>query len=206
MSKVQLQGNASGTGIFTIASPNSNTDRTLTLPDNSGTLINTGSVGVVTSTMLAAGASNQSYFYAYRTINQTGVSSSVATQVQLDNALQSGTSFNTSTYTWTATAADAGTWQFTGQVSFYIDGNNGSILLPLMYYNSSLDAGNYGFIPGASTGNMRHFTGHIQTLKTISAGDTMKLYGYVGGTSLSFFGGDSTSGYRQCSLIGVKIA
>jgi len=38
MSKVQLAGNASGTGIFTIASPNSNTDRTLTLPDATGTL------------------------------------------------------------------------------------------------------------------------------------------------------------------------
>jgi hypothetical protein len=38
MSKVQLQGNVSGTGVFTIASPNSNTDRTLTLPDSSGTI------------------------------------------------------------------------------------------------------------------------------------------------------------------------
>lgn len=43
MSKVQLQGNASGTGIFTIASPNSNTDRTLTLPNSSGTLLNNAS-------------------------------------------------------------------------------------------------------------------------------------------------------------------
>jgi len=42
MSKVQLQGNVSGTGIFTIASPNSNTDRTLTLPDVSGTIQTTG--------------------------------------------------------------------------------------------------------------------------------------------------------------------
>ena len=42
MSKVQLQGNASGTGVFTIASPNSNTDRTLTLPDNSGTVLTSG--------------------------------------------------------------------------------------------------------------------------------------------------------------------
>ena len=38
MSKVALSGNASGTGTFTIASPNSNTDRTLTLPDAAGTL------------------------------------------------------------------------------------------------------------------------------------------------------------------------
>jgi hypothetical protein len=38
MSKVAVTGNASGTGTFTIAAPNSNSDRTLTLPDNSGTI------------------------------------------------------------------------------------------------------------------------------------------------------------------------
>jgi hypothetical protein len=43
MSSVSIQGNASGTGIFTIASPNSNTNRTLTLPDSSGTLALAGS-------------------------------------------------------------------------------------------------------------------------------------------------------------------
>jgi hypothetical protein len=42
MSKVQLQGNASGTGVFTIASPNSNTDRTLTLPNETGTILTSG--------------------------------------------------------------------------------------------------------------------------------------------------------------------
>ena len=39
MSKVAIQGNASGTGTFTIAAPNSNTDRTLTLPDEAGTVL-----------------------------------------------------------------------------------------------------------------------------------------------------------------------
>jgi hypothetical protein len=38
MSKIALSGNASGTGVFTIASPNSNSDRTLNLPDSAGTL------------------------------------------------------------------------------------------------------------------------------------------------------------------------
>lgn len=38
MSKVVISGNASGTGVFTVASPNSNTDRVLTLPDESGTV------------------------------------------------------------------------------------------------------------------------------------------------------------------------
>jgi uncharacterized protein (AIM24 family) len=38
MSLVKIQGNASGTGEFTIAAPNSNTNRTLTLPDATGTV------------------------------------------------------------------------------------------------------------------------------------------------------------------------
>ena len=39
MSKIALTPNASGTGTFTIAAPNSNTDRTLTLPDEAGTVL-----------------------------------------------------------------------------------------------------------------------------------------------------------------------
>ncbi len=38
MSKVKIQGNASGTGIFTVAAPATNTDRTITLPDVASTL------------------------------------------------------------------------------------------------------------------------------------------------------------------------
>lgn len=39
MSSLKIQGNISGTGIFTIAAPNTNTDRTLTLPDAAGTVL-----------------------------------------------------------------------------------------------------------------------------------------------------------------------
>ena len=38
MSLIKIQGNPSGTGAFTIAAPNGNTDRTLTLPDATGTV------------------------------------------------------------------------------------------------------------------------------------------------------------------------
>ena len=41
MSKIALEPNAAGTGTFTIASPNSNTSRTLTLPDADGALLTT---------------------------------------------------------------------------------------------------------------------------------------------------------------------
>ena len=41
MSKVKIQGNASGTGVVTLTAPNTNTDRTITLPDSSDTLVST---------------------------------------------------------------------------------------------------------------------------------------------------------------------
>jgi hypothetical protein len=46
MSLVKVQGNVSGTGAFTIAAPNGNTDRTLTLPDATGTFLTTATPGV----------------------------------------------------------------------------------------------------------------------------------------------------------------
>ena len=42
MSKITLEPNASGAGTFTLAAPNSNTNRTLNLPDEAGKLLSTG--------------------------------------------------------------------------------------------------------------------------------------------------------------------
>ena len=39
MSKVKIEGNASGTGTLTISAPNTNTDRALTLPDGAGEIL-----------------------------------------------------------------------------------------------------------------------------------------------------------------------
>ena len=50
MSKINLTPNASGTGVFTIASPNSNTNRTLNLPDESGTIVSENASGNVSVT------------------------------------------------------------------------------------------------------------------------------------------------------------
>lgn len=43
MSKVKIQGDAGGTGIFTVAAPATNTDRTITLPDLAGTILTSSS-------------------------------------------------------------------------------------------------------------------------------------------------------------------
>ena len=52
MSKVKIEGNASGSGTLTISAPNTNTDRTLTLPDGAGEIF----VGDITSSDLPAGS------------------------------------------------------------------------------------------------------------------------------------------------------
>jgi hypothetical protein len=63
MSKVAIQGNASGTGTFTIAAPNSNTDRTLTLPDEAGTVLTSA------STVSATQATNDAVVFSAKSIN-----------------------------------------------------------------------------------------------------------------------------------------
>ena len=45
MAKVKIQGSASGTGILTVTSPDTSTDRTITLPDATGTLLNSDGDG-----------------------------------------------------------------------------------------------------------------------------------------------------------------
>lgn len=80
MSKISLSPNASGTGTFTIASPNSSTDRTLTLPDNTGTILTsasntnfpTGSVLQVVNATYSTETSSSSSTYA-----DTGLTASI---------------------------------------------------------------------------------------------------------------------------------
>jgi len=44
MSNIAIQGAATGTGVFTLESPATNTDRVLTLPDEAGTVLTTAGV------------------------------------------------------------------------------------------------------------------------------------------------------------------
>jgi hypothetical protein len=54
MSKIALTPNASGTGTFSIASPGTNTDRTLTLPDATGTVVLADATQTLTNKSIAA--------------------------------------------------------------------------------------------------------------------------------------------------------
>ena len=116
MSRVVIQGDASGTGDFTIAAPNSNTDRTLTLPDEAGTVLTsvsslaaanlTGSlpaisgaaltgisgigVGQTWTNVTSSRANNTTYTNSTGTPIQVMVSSNMATNVRMQTFI-SGT-------------------------------------------------------------------------------------------------------------------
>ena len=75
MSKIALTPNAAGTGVFTIASPATNTNRTLTLPDEAGTVLTSASslasanlTGSVPSSAMPAGSVLQVVQGSYATI------------------------------------------------------------------------------------------------------------------------------------------
>jgi len=54
MSQIKVTGNASGTGVFEVTSPNSNTNRTLTLPDATTTLVGADATQTLTNKTLTS--------------------------------------------------------------------------------------------------------------------------------------------------------
>ena len=89
MSKISFQPNAVGSGTFTIASPNSGTNRTLTLPDETGTVLTSAS-----SVVLPKGG--DAVFV--RLSGNVSVSHNVATLVPFNSEdFDSNSSFNTGT-------------------------------------------------------------------------------------------------------------
>ena len=59
MSKVKISGHSSGTGTVTITAPNTNSDRTLTIPDITGTALTSADTGTVTQAIIHPDAVNR---------------------------------------------------------------------------------------------------------------------------------------------------
>jgi len=65
MSKISLKPNASGTGVFSLEAPNSNSDRTLNLPDEAGTVL-TNVSDIESQVKTATNATGSAPVYACR--------------------------------------------------------------------------------------------------------------------------------------------
>ena len=99
MSKIRLTPNASGTGTVTIAAPNTNTDRTITLADETGTLHSTPSSSKVAfrvNNSAAVTIVNAATNYTITLNTDSGTATHYGSLFNL------GGHFNTSNYKFTA--------------------------------------------------------------------------------------------------------
>jgi hypothetical protein len=120
MSLVQVQGNVSGTGTLTIAAPNTNSNYTLTLPENTGTLISTA------STFSGTGPA----FSAYQNSAQTLVTST-STKITYDvEEFDTNSNFASSRFTPTV----AGYYNFSTAIQM---GVQASIIILTFFKNGS---------------------------------------------------------------------
>ena len=78
MAKVKITGHASGTGVITVTAPNTSTDRTITLPDSTDTLIGTATTDALTTRVNGAGGRKNMVINSAMQLAQRGTSISVS--------------------------------------------------------------------------------------------------------------------------------
>ena len=173
MSKIALTSNASGTGIFTIASPNSNTDRTLSLPDETGTVLTSG-----TPVLAQKGTPA---FSAYQSSAQT-ISTGVTTKLQFQaEEFDTANCFDNSTnYRFTPNVA--GYYQVSGGLQlatsacvltmyFY---KNGSAYKQFLSTNSANVSGGYG----SALVYLNGTTDYVELYANLSTGQALNAQSY----------------------------
>jgi hypothetical protein len=186
MSKVVIQGHASGTGDFTIAAPNSDTDRTLTLPDTDGTLVTGDDITIngITSNYTSGTAlnvdsngivtkSNQPAFFARLTTgsDQTNLVLGSAVVVEMDEEVYDvGNNYNPSTYNFTAPV----TGKYVLSAGIRID----SVQTSSSYYRLEIHSSNaiyYQILDPNFSGNLAYLTRDMCVVADMDSGDTANV-------------------------------
>ena len=125
MSNIVLQPNSSGTGSITIATPNTNTDRTLNIPDVAGNIVTTGDSGTITQGMVGSGVSptGGDVFWIYNS-SDTSLTDATYVKIALNTAQYNigGGTHDTSNYRYTPSIA--GYYAYSGQVCLTPDGSD----------------------------------------------------------------------------------
>ena len=139
MSQVTLQGNASGTGIFTIAAPNSNTNRTLNLPDAGGAVI----VGTQPAGDIVGTTATQTL------TNKTLSTGTAVTAGTINGATIGATTASTGSFT---SLTDSGNLAFTGTGNRITgDFSNATVANRVMFQTSTVNGNTrLGLLPNGT--------------------------------------------------------
>ena len=172
MSKVKIVGNASGSGTLTLTGPDTNSDRTITLPDSTGTLAVAFAVGDITgATALAeqpgqtdeiilsdagtlkrldiAHISNTPAFQARQSADQNSLADSATVKVSFNvQDFSTGGTYNTGTYRWTPGVA--GKYYIGARVRLNAGDSVANQMTIWLYLNGSVVAQSQHYIENAN--------------------------------------------------------
>jgi len=142
MSKIALTGNASGTGVFTIASPNSNSDRTFNLPDASGVVL-TDVSNIEAQVKTATNASGSAPVYACRAwVNFNGTGTvAIRASGNVSSVTDNGTGDYTVNFT---TAMPDANYATVGAAAGNVAGTADTTVKPYSYATSSVSVATSG--------------------------------------------------------------
>ena len=176
MSKIAIKGATTGTGVFTLESPATNTDRTLILPDEAGTVLTSG-----TPTLLPKGVP---VVRATLSATQT-ITGGVWTKVQFNNKTFDTNNFFDITTNYRFQPTIAGYYQINAGV-LYSPGTATAVLTGL-YKNGSLYHNmGYAYMTNVYLDDFMSKGSCVIYLN--GSTDYAELYGYLIASSPAFYG------------------
>jgi len=184
LSNIAMAGGATGTGTVTLLAPVTSTDRTLTLPDATGTVLTTATAGVPV---------NGPAFSAYPS-GATTITGSVFTKVTFDTKeYDTATCFDTTLNRFTPNVA--GYYLITSTVSF---SNVATYFTNLIYKNGSVYRQGVELYGGV----LNFFTTSVTTVMYLNGTtDYVEIYGTAGSTAATVNTGNSIYNYFEGCLI-----
>ena len=227
MSKVKIKGNASGTGVLTIEAPNTNTDRTITLPDGTGTLLTTDDTSTIENNiaMLAFYRATDHSKAKYDLVDQviddyndaTGVDAGASTNENLSSGAYAGQTSSTAQATGgTITTSGSYTYhafQNTGSnnqtTTNFVTPSTGTIDYLIVGAGGSGRSVHSGTLGGGSPGSHQYFSGQSKAAGTypiVVAGRAPGWTTSTNGLSSSAFGTTKAGGTKGANTSGAGAA
>ena len=185
MSKITLAPNASGTGTLTVAAPNTNSDYTLTLPAETGTVLTSAS-SIPTSQLSGTVVGNGPAFRATLSSTQT-LATTVTTKVQLNSEdFDTANCYDTSTYRFTPNVAgyyqvnmniQIGQSNFTGAIVGRVYKNGSDVRVVETATVSTTSA--YPNVAGSFMIYMNGSTDYLELYAYQNSGGNRTIYGTI---------------------------